>query len=122
MRRARVDLHREMSVDALYIPVPDADPVDCTVRLWPKTDEMQGELSGLQGAATRAEPEDRIRFDLSEFPAALRRLAIVSVEAGEAYRIDHLYPADLGYQTARVLRLTAEEADDLPLPGDEDDD
>jgi len=109
----RGDLHREMSVPAYYIPVPSADPVECDVRVWLKTEQMVGELPGYQGAE-RAEPEDRIRIDLAQVPAP-RRLGVVSVEAGEAYRIDHLYPADLGYQTARVLRLSAAEAEDLPV-------
>lgn len=78
---------------------------------------MVGDLSGLSGSATRAEPEDQIRFDLSDFTAPLRQqTGIVSVEAGEAYRIDHLYPADLGYRTARVTRLSAADAASLPVP------
>lgn len=116
-RRARGDRHREMSVPALYIAVPSADPVECTVRTWLKTDNLMiGELPGLQGAAERAEPEERIRFDLSEFEGPLRNLAVISVEAGEAYRIDHLYPVDLGYQTARVTRLTEAQTIALPVP------
>lgn len=114
-RRARGDLHREMSVPALYISASGADPVPCTVRVWLKTEnQMVGELSGFP-SAERAEPEDRLRFDITEI-AAPRRLAVVSVETGEAYRIDHLYPVDLGYQTARVVRLSAAEAASLPVP------
>lgn len=103
-----------MSVPAVYIATPAAEPVPCDVRLWPKTNQMSGELQGFDGAQ-RAEPEDQIRFDLTEVPAP-RRNGVVSVEAGEAYRIDHLYPADLGYQTARVTRLSADEADGLEVP------
>jgi len=78
---------------------------------------MIGDLPGLHGAE-RAEPEDRLRFDLSDFPpsAKPRRHGVVSVEAGEAYRIDHLYPADFGFQTARVTRLSAEDAVTYPVP------
>lgn len=115
-RQARGDLHQEMSVPALYILTPSTDPVDCTVRVWLKTEnQMVGALQSAPGAAERAEPEDRIRFDLTEI-ASLRRNAVVSVEVGEAYRVDHLYPADLGYQTARVVRLSAAEADGLAVP------
>lgn len=115
-RRARGDLHREMSVAALYIPAPSATPVSCTVRVWTKVEQhMVGKLAGLQGVAEMAEPEDRIRFDLAQIPKPYRN-AIVSVEPGEAYRIDHLYDADLGYQTARVLRLAASETTALPVP------
>lgn len=115
-RRARGDLHLEMSVPALYIPVPDATPVDITVRVWRKReDPVTGDLSSMPGAAQMIVSEDRLRFDLSEV-AVLRRNAIVSVDAGEAYRIDYLYPADLGYQTARVIPLSADEATNLPVP------
>lgn len=118
-RQMRGDVHREASVPAFYIPAPNATPTPCTVRVWPKVEpQMVGALPLLQGAAEVAEPEDRLRFDLSEIPAplTLRRGGVVSVEVGEAYRIDHLYPVDLGYQTARVTRLAAAEADGLPVP------
>lgn len=115
-RRARGDLHLEMSVPALYIPVPDATPVEITVRVWRKReDPATGDLSSMPGAAQMIVSEDRLRFDLSEI-TTIRRNAIVSVEAGEAYRVDHLYPADLGYQTARVIPLSADEATGLPVP------
>lgn len=114
-RQARGDLHREMSVPALYIPVPLATPVECNVRTWLKSDDGT-QMDAADGGVAMMNPEDRIRFDLSEFDAPLRHNGVVSVETGEAYRIDHLYPADLGYQTARVLRLTAAEAGGLPVP------
>ena len=113
-RTARGSLHREMAVPALYFPAPDVTPIDCTVRTWLKSDDMTGN-SDIDGAPQVANPEDRIRFDLAEVPT-LRRGGVVSVEPGEAYRIDHLYPVDLGYQTARVLRLSAAEADGLAVP------
>jgi len=117
-RKMRGDLHREMSVAALYIPAPNADPVPCTVRVWRKREDPEtGELPGYQGAATLVISEDRIRFQLSQIPS-LRRGAVVSVEEGEAFRVDHTYEVDLGYQTARVLPLSAAEADGLPLPDD----
>jgi hypothetical protein len=115
-RRMRGDLHAQASVPALYIPVPNAAPIECTVRVWLKSDEMTG-AAQQNGSAQMTNPEDRLRFDLSEFQAPLRvQTAIISVEAGEAYRIDHLYPADLGYQTARVTRLGLNEAAGLPVP------
>jgi hypothetical protein len=115
-RQVRGDLHLQAAVPALYIPVPNATPVACTVRVWLKSDEMTG-AAAQEGSAMMTNPEDRLRFDLAEFSAPLRvQTAVVSVEAGEAYRIDHLYPADLGYQTARVTRLSASEAAGLPVP------
>ncbi|MEG3175872.1 hypothetical protein U1872_06490 [Sphingomonas sp. RB3P16] len=117
-RRMRGDLHREMSVPALYIPAPNATPVPCTVRVWRKReheDIAEGHLQGYAGAAQMVISEDRLRFDLSQ-GFAPRRLAIVSVAAGEAYRLEFLYPVDLGYQTARVIPLTTDEAVVLPVP------
>lgn len=117
-RKARGDLHRKVAVPALYL-LGDADPVACTVRVWLRTDNIfMGAMPGAPGAAELASPEDRIRFDLSEIPAP-KRNALVSVEPGEAYRIDHLYPADLEWQTARVVPLSATEAEGLPVPESE---
>lgn len=114
-RRARGDLHREMSVPALYFALPTSDPVACSVRIWFKGDpQMQGNLPGFTGAE-RAEPEDRIRFDLAEIPK-LTQHGVVSVDSGEAYRIALIYPADQGYASARVIRLSAAEAATLAVP------
>jgi len=118
-RNARLALHQTMWVQALYIPVAGATPVPCNVRVWNRTDPVQvGDLALLNGAATVAEPEDRIRFQRSELPAFIRLNAVFSVEAGEAYRIEQLYPEDDEFQTARVTRLTAAEATGLPVPAD----
>lgn len=76
---------------------------------------MVGALPGSGSQyAERVEPEDRLRFDLSDLTP--RRTAIVSVEAGEAYRIEFLYPVDAGYQTARVTALPATDTTGLPVP------
>lgn len=114
-RAARLDRHNELSVEAVYVAATGATPVDCTVRLWLRIDEMTGN-DVLDGSAQVATEEDRIRFYLSQFAAPLRVRAVVSIEAGEAYRIDHLYPVDDQFQTARVVRLTAAEAAGLPVP------
>jgi len=118
MRRARRDIHSERAVAALYIATTGATARPCTVRTWLKTENnMVGSVSEFSGAQ-RAEPEDRLRFDLSEI-SFIRNNAIVSVEAGEAYRVDHVYPPYRGYQTARVVRLNAAEAANLPVPTDD---
>lgn len=117
-RNARRDRHTQMAVPALYYtsrsdPLPT--PVDCTVRVWLKNDEMSG-AAAFPGSAEMATPEDRLRFDLADFSAGeLRRGGTVSVESGEAYIIDHLYAIDDGWQTARVTRLTAAEIDAAEL-------
>ncbi|MBB5985929.1 hypothetical protein [Sphingobium lignivorans] len=115
MRRMRRDAHSQWAVPALYIAFAGAEPRDVTVRLWLKSDNnMVGALQGMS-SAEMAEPSDRIRFDLKEI-SAVRRNAIVSVEDGEAYRIDFQYPPYRGFQTARVTRLSTEEAEGLPVP------
>lgn len=106
-----------MSVPALYFPVLAATPVLVAVRVWRKREDPAiGEGAGTQQSAQMIVPEDRVRFELSAALPLLRRLGVVSVEAGEAYRIDHLYPADGDYQTARVVPLTAAEATGLAVP------
>lgn len=116
-RQARRDLHSEMLVPAFYIPVPNATPIPCTVRVWRKReDPMTGDLPGYSGGAQMAVTEDRIRFFLPELPAIRRNGAIVSVEAGEAYRCEFFYPEDDEWQTARVVPLKAAETVGLPVP------
>lgn len=106
-----------MSVPAFYFPVLAATPVLVAVRVWRKREDPAiGEGAGTQQSAQMVVPEDRVRFELSAALPLLRRLGVVSVETGEAYRIDHLYPADGDYQTARVVPLTAAEATGLAVP------
>lgn len=115
MREARRDIHAEWMVAALYIPVPGATPVPCNVRVHRKTEAMAS-IEGQPGLAQTAVSEDRVIFYLPELPAIRRQNAIVSVEAGEAYKIEFLYPPRDEWQTARVTPLSAAEADGLPVP------
>lgn len=113
----RRDSHNELSFPALYIPVPNATPVPVTVRVHRRSDFPNiGDSSGYGGAAELAVTEDRIRFQRSELPYHLRVNAVVSVEAGEAYRIEFWYPRDDEFVTARVTLLPEGEAEGLPLP------
>lgn len=116
-RTARGSLHQAMSVPTFYIAVPTATPVSVAVRIWrAREDPAMGETPGQNTGAQMILSENRIRFHLTDALPVLRRLAVVSVEAGEAYRIDHLYPVDGEYQTARVVVLPASEAAGLPVP------
>lgn len=116
-RNMRAGSHRNWAIPALYIAVPGATPISIEVRVWRKRgDPAIGDTPGSQTNAQMLVSEDRIRFQLSTTLPVVRRLAIVSVEAGEAYRIDHLYPADDGYQTARVIPLPVAETVGLPVP------
>lgn len=116
-RQMRRDLHNELQVSALYIPAPNATPVPVTVRVHRRSDmPMIGDAPGFGGAAEMAITEDRIRFLRSELPDYLRQNAVVSVEAGEAYRVEFWYPLDDQFITGRVVPLTEGEATGLPLP------
>lgn len=112
-RKARRDLHQAMSVPALYIAQTGATPVECTVRVHTHSAPV-GQLAGFAGAE-RLEPTPKLRFFRSEVDAPARG-AIVSVEAGEAYRISNPHPADDAFVFADVTKLSATEAAGLPVP------
>ncbi|MBH0113269.1 hypothetical protein I5E68_09955 [Novosphingobium sp. YJ-S2-02] len=114
-RKARRDRHKELSVAAYYFPVAGAASRPCTVRTWLRVDEMTTGTDP-DGGASMANSEERVRFHLPEFAAPLRRGALVSIAAGEGYRIDHLYPVDDEFQTARVVRLSPADMQSLPVP------
>lgn len=119
-RQARRDLHEHMLVPALYL-VPAAapgtyeEPVNVTVRLHIKFDAL-GDMKGTNfHYAERQEVTPKIIFmrDQIDKPA---RHAVISVELGEAYRVDNILPPDDITVAAEVLRLSAAEAAGLPLP------
>ena len=115
----RRDLHHDRSVPALYIAAPGAQPVACTVRTHDRI-EAQGALpaSSMNGFAQIQESVPKLIFIADDAPDPIRRGATVSVEAGEAYRIDHVEPPHDITVTAKVTKLTAGEAMGLPLPVD----
>lgn len=117
LRQGRRDLHREMSVPALYIASTGVTPLPCTVRPHDKQ-EAHGALAGssVNGAAQIQDIAPRLIFMTDDAPAHIRRGAIVSVEAGEAYRIELVQPQHGVTITAEVVRLTAADAAGLPLP------
>lgn len=116
MRRGRRDLHREMSVPALYIPVPNATPIPTTVRTH-DLPNANGKPGGRDdGYAQNADAKPRLIFLADDAPALIRVNAIVSVEPGEAYRIQFVHPAHGITITADVTKLTAAEAQGLPVP------
>lgn len=117
-RKARRDLHREMSVPALYIAVPGDAGVPITVRVHTKFDAlgMQGAESGL---AVRRESKPKLLFmrdELADAGIVLKRNAVVSVEPGEAYRLDNADAPDDITVTFFVTVLTSNDADGLPVP------
>lgn len=111
-RRARLELHRRLSVPALYIPAQGVTPIPCAVRVHTKFGAL-----GEPEMAQRVEVEPKLVFLVSELPAPLRvKTGKVSVEAGEAYLIEAVEPRDDITITARVSRLSEADATGLPLP------
>lgn len=117
-RQARRDIHSHMGVPAVLLPTRDATPIPVTIRgPWTKRPISVGDLAGGgEGWAQRENTAPRILFYRDQIPATLMRGSIVSVEAGEAYRIATTEPANDETITADVVPLSAEEADGLPLP------
>lgn len=119
-RKVRRDLHREISIPALYIPTPGHAGVPITVRIHSKWDAF-----GLQGAeaglAQRREGKLKIVFmreQLAVHGLAPKRSGIVSVEPGEAYKLDNAEAPDDITITFWVTAMAAEDAADLPVPTD----
>lgn len=105
-RKARTKLHRAMQVAGLYL-FDDDDPKPVSVRVHYDFRAL-GDLAGTSyNFADRQETMPKIVFLAAE--VAPVRGAIVSVEAGEAYRVDNVLPKDDLTITAEVLRMTASE-------------
>lgn len=118
-RKARMALHDAMQVAALYLletETPgeyDETPVD--IRVHTQFDAL-GDLKGTNFQyAERVEVSPRLVFLIEQVTPV--RGAIVSVELGEAYLVDHVQPPDDKFIIAEVTRLSAVKAAGLPLPG-----
>jgi hypothetical protein len=122
-RRARRDLHETLQVPVLYLRSLASDhatAVPLTVRLW----QAWGQIGDVKGSriypGEMQNEKDRIRFNMNEI-SRIETGAIVSVEPGEAYRVDNTLPLDDEFQTAEVTRLSAADAQDLPVPAPDED-
>lgn len=110
-----------MQVEALYLASGsaesgDASPVEIQVRVH-YSDKALGDQAGTNfHFAEREEIVPRLIFMRAQITPV--RGAIVSVENGEAYRIDHLLPPDDITVTAEVIRLPPEDTFGLPIPGE----
>lgn len=121
-RRARRQLHRKMEVPALYLLTPATLPEDAipvTIRLHTKWDAL-GDQKGTSLNSAEMEsliPKAILMLDQLPFGVSgITRQAILSVEIGEAYRIDHAEEPDDISVTVHIVRLSAEKAQDLPVP------
>ena len=120
-RNMRRGVHEHMGVPALYLHTPEATPWPLTIRgPHNKRPLPTGDLPGSEGWAEREDTQPRLVFWREELPAApdapMRMGGIISVEAGEAYRLGIAHPVDDVVQVWEVTPLDAEEATGLPLP------
>lgn len=112
--KARGDLHRLAQVPALYIETEGADPLPVGVRVHKSASKI-GHMPGMEGVEMR-DLTPRIIFLIRDVPMP-RRNAIVSIAAGEAYRVGETLPRENNTDiAASVAPLTAAQAADLPLP------
>jgi hypothetical protein len=111
---ARAALHENFQVAALYVVGTD-DPVAVNVRVHYKP-KLLGDQQGTSlGFAEMYEKIPSIIFLASEVPSPARG-AWVSISADEAYRIDHVEPADGLTITANCAVATATQRAALPVP------
>ncbi len=117
-RKARRDLHNQMKVAALYLAAPGDAGVSITVRIHTKWDAL-GIQNAENGLAVRRESKPKLIFMLDEMQAAgvtVKRGAIVSVERGEAYKLDNAEAPDDITVTFIATAMSAEQTVDLPIP------
>lgn len=114
-KRARSDVHDHMRVAALYLETPTSFPVPCHVRVHTKFAAL-GDMKGTSFSyAEREDVNPKLIFWRAD-GIEPQRNAIVSVEPGEAYQIDHVSPADGQTVTVTVVLLDPEDAANLPVP------
>ena len=114
-RKARRQLHQRLAVPAIYI-APGGAQTECSVRLHTTFPAIGGDVEGgYQYGAERFDQTPRLVFLIEEISMPVRG-AIVSVEVGEAYKIDTAREADDITITANVVRLTGAATTGLPVP------
>lgn len=113
-RAARLDLHDHLQVPAYYQRAPGAAVQFCNVRVWIAFGKI-GTVKGSRIYPGEMENEnDRIRFRLAQIPR-VENGATVSIEFGEAYRVNNTLAIDDDFQTAEVIRLPS--SANLQVPG-----
>jgi hypothetical protein len=107
---ARRDLHREMSVPALYI-VPETDPLEVSVRVH----RFEAKSDGAGDHAERRDIAPRIIFLREELDMPARG-ATVSISRGVAYTLADAAVADGVTVTVAAALLPVARTTSLPLP------
>lgn len=101
---------------ALYIATQGATPIPVTVRVWTQFGAIGKGIGRLANTnADREEAKPKLIFSTDEI-TFVRNGAIVSVEPGEAYRVELAQPADDTSISAEVVRLSAADTASLPTP------
>ena len=114
-RAARRDLHGVMQIPAFYFLTPTSPALLVHVRIFDKWDQA-GDIKGSRTYPAETEnASPKLRFDLTEI-AHISRGAVVSIEAGEAYKIDHTLPHDDQFQTAAATRMSIADAAAYTFP------
>lgn len=120
-RKARLDLHRQMRVEALYIPSTGAEPIPIYCRVHSKWNTTTMETSGVGSAVSRQSVFPKLLFMLHELAEAgipaLRKKGIVSIAPGEAYELDNAEPPDGLSVTWVTSQLRVSDTEGLPVPG-----
>ncbi len=118
-RKARRDLHDHMRVLVLFFESAGATPEKIHVRLHTKFDPMKAFAGGQTGLATMQDMQPTIIFDreeLAEKGLELKRGALLTVAAGEGYKIDNTLAPDDFTVAAVAVRLSQREMQGLPVP------
>lgn len=118
-RKMRTDLHLRMRVLCLYIQ-PNGETKPLHVRVHSKFDATSIDAATNNGTM----PSRQIiipkllffRAELAEQAVVLRKNAIISVEPGEAYRLDNAEPVDDLSVSWFVTQLALADTVDLPVP------
>lgn len=121
-RKARRALHKELRVPAYYLLPTTAGssdkyekPVLVYVRYHPEYESL-GEIPGRgDNYAERQAVTPRIIFMREEVDKP-KRNAVISIEDGEAYRVDNTLPPNDITITAEVNRMREADLDGLPFP------
>lgn len=120
-RKARRDLHSLGKVAAIYLaPVDNPTPRNVTVRIHTKWDATT--MDGASGNGTMVSRQSIfpkilfMRDELADQGIVLRRGGIISIEAGEAYKLDHDEPPDDISQSWFVTQLDEDDTVGLPVP------
>lgn len=118
-------VHRTFARDALLLLTLDAtESFSLTVRGPHNVKPINvGDLvsqQGYYGDRVDTAPSFIIKlsdlFAINGYEPRLLQNAVLSLEAGEAYRIERLLPIDDQWQPVEVTRMDAEDVSDLPTP------